>query len=82
MTSICSCQYLSIGDCATAAHLHGAVVDFDTVELGCSLCSTARIAEEDGSNTTALAVGSISEQNSLDRPDSIDEVVLDEGVHD
>ncbi len=57
-------------------YLHRTLVDQHTVELLESVLSATRFAEDDGSNTTADAIWSVSEHSSLDRSNRFAEVFL------
>ena len=53
------------------AYPHGAIIDFDSVELSCSLVSAVRLLEHDGRNSFALAIWTIGEKDLLDRSDGL-----------
>ena len=57
-------------------YLHRTLVNQHTVELLQSVLSATRFAEDDGSNTTADAIRSVSEHSSLDRSNGFAKVLL------
>jgi len=57
-------------------NFHWFVVDLDTIELFCRLSSAGGAAEHNGSNTTALSIWSVGQEDPFDRSDSLSKVVL------
>lgn len=59
------------------SYLHGATVNLDTVQsLGC-FCSTARLQEDDGRDSTAATRWTISQHSLFDLADGLREVILE-----
>lgn len=55
---------------------HCAIVDANTIELGCSVMSARGLLENNRGNALALAIWSVSEEDLLDRSDGFGKVFL------
>lgn len=60
------------------AHLHGPVVDFDTIQLSCGLRRGLRIGEDDRGNPAALSSRSVSKEDLLRGSNHLAKVVLNQ----
>lgn len=60
------------------AHLHGPVVDFDSVQLSCGLGSSLRVGKDDGCNTATLSSWSVGEKDFLGGSDHLAKIILNE----